>query len=442
MPQNKKATAVAQKQTKVTVIPDEEKKALAQHNFLPIAYVLKKLSSKEKPMSAKEITNNLNILYPYQHFSERTILRNLQALQRLKKFHENNPRTGASLIGLMRNVLGGEIMFAKDDFTSKRDNLYYFEPNLSAANYNMITASITSNRYLSQEEKEQLCMLLSGIAIYDTKDNTKQNKAATASDKTAAQLQKEENERLRKEKEEGILKKGVREGKTLKAGRAKNNGQNTHFLNVVNQLHTAIRNRHKVEIIYGNYCLNKKKSGIADLRPVNQKKPYLLNPYALFWNDGHYYLIATHKDYDNPVHFRVDRILNIEETSTEVRAIPEQLKEFFTAPKRSNPAPAFLADKYNEIYPLAGIYDYDTRIICRFRCKPKQLSILVDTFGPNMILTEAKDFPDMLEARIEDVQYDCARLFAVQQHEAITAISPPELVEDVKNSLKASLAKL
>lgn len=85
----------------------------------------------------------------------------------------------------------------------------------------------------------------------------------------------------------------------------------------VDKLHAAIAQNKKVAFKYFDYNVQKEK--------VFRKKGeiYYGSPYALSWDDENYYLIVYYGKYDNFVHYRVDRMSDIEVLDQLRDALPE-----------------------------------------------------------------------------------------------------------------------
>lgn len=74
----------------------------------------------------------------------------------------------------------------------------------------------------------------------------------------------------------------------------------------IDAIHTAINDGFKISFKYFDYDLDKKR--------IYRKNGelYCQTPMALFWDDDKYYLICYSPKYDDFVHYRVDRMSNIE----------------------------------------------------------------------------------------------------------------------------------
>ncbi len=377
--------------------------------------VLKEHASKGHPMSARKISDELSMISGLDH-SEKTVLRKLQRLITLQK------EIDESL--LEKNLylaLGGKLVEVSGNSKTglRTQARYYFEPLLDQSDVDMICGTITSNRYLTQKEKDYLIARQQTLAYGD--------RFVIGG--------------------EPLPKKPVR--KVDGAARV---------LSIVNQLHDAINKQHQIEIVYGAYGTNEQKSGRVELKPKNIQKPYKLNPYALLWNDGEYYLLATHKGYTNPSHFRVDRIISVKKVCTKEDAtkfverekIPDSLKPFF---KRVKGKYEFLDEKYTITYPMMVIYGEKDLCRCIIECKSNAIGVVVDYFGNEIQILPSQLSHDTDETdvngkpvsyvgiRLPYAQYDNVKAFCLLQQSIISAVAPERLVDDVRNQLREDALK-
>lgn len=75
----------------------------------------------------------------------------------------------------------------------------------------------------------------------------------------------------------------------------------------VDKLHSAIHKGCKVSFQYTSWNLKK------ELVPKHNGKEYIVNPFSLTWDDENYYLIAYDELEEKVKHFRVDKMLDLEE---------------------------------------------------------------------------------------------------------------------------------
>ena len=99
--------------------------------------------------------------------------------------------------------------------------------------------------------------------------------------------------------------------------RVKANNEGIYYL--VDNIHTAIREKKKVSFQYQEYAQNKEKVLKHD------GYTYYFSPFSLIWNDDCYYAIGFSEKHDKIAKFRVDRMvgLAITEQAAERKALPQ-----------------------------------------------------------------------------------------------------------------------
>lgn len=417
---------------------NERKNIMIQLEIPLLIYILKKCSTKAKPLYASDIAQYMSLITGEKH-TAKNIQRKLQKICLLQNDNEEE---------IVNNTLfltfGGCVVEVTNENTpniQKIQTRYYFRPLLDAGDVALICGAITSNRYLTPQEKKYLLSREQTLTLCnDTEENIEKIKGyftpQLLPDKPASAA-----------KQPSIKKNSVTSAPAKQA---------SSLLHLVNRLHDAIENKYQLQIIYGIYDADPDSFKHIRFRARNADKPYNINPYALLWSNGAYYLLATHDGHDNPVHFRVDRImtarpraLETDATQKQPRAgLPESLKPYF-----SMDGTAFDVVKYTATYPLMGIYDAADTQNCFIECTATTLSILIDHFGTGINIQpsplphnkEEVDFhgkpQQFFAVQIKQVQYDNILQLCLQQHSSITALHPRRLVEDVQRGLTLSLQK-
>ncbi len=411
---------------------------LKQHESSLIIYLLKRLTSPENPISAPELAGKLNELisgadttgseaHP-EYFNEKTTRRKLDQLIIPNK---NNIR---HLLNHILTVSAGGLI--KSALTSgKGQNRYYFEPLLTASDLNLICGSLRSCRYLSESEKNFLISQLR--FIYPEPDCGEEKDILEGGGWISA--------------EEAQFKRPSSSSSSFP-------GKNPAFLKNTQILSEAIEKKIQIELKYGIFDISASEK--VDFHARNADHPYILNPFALLWNDGEYYLIATSDSNPTPWHYRVDRIIDVkihrdQQTYEEVKRgeIPESLKPFYERDKESGDL-IFNEIKYTNTYPSMAIYKSRNLTNCTFECTNWSLQILVDNFGPDLMIKKS-DLPHdpsevdyvgrrqtFLLATVKQVQYDNAKRFAINNCQYLTLVSPPKMVDEVYEVLMQSAQKL
>ncbi len=377
------------------------------------------------PMLAEEISDYLGPV------SKRTIQRTIAELLDYQNYdREEDPKARTEkkkIAEVLYSVYGGRI-----GTVGEKHLRYFFEPCLDDASMRMLKGTVLSNRFLSQDEKDYL---LSRMRIMNMLEDTNPE---------ASELEEEDPD------------EGVPEAEDLNT--ASIPGEDNLFLRNIVQLNRAITEEKMIVFTYGTY--DKAANGTIDYHARmegNKKKRYVVNPYAMFWNNGHYYLLATYVEGKEPsymkgekqtVHFRVDRIIRLKVLEKHRRErIPQDLKrEYFEVD-------VFLEEKYTRRFPHMRISREARLINCVIECTPWSLQVLVDAFGTMFQVKESRkkhgeDELDynareqvFLEAYIKDVDFENARDFCLANPEYLTPIEPAELVDAVKEKLEYSLNK-
>lgn len=181
-------------------------------------------------------------------------------------------------------------------------------------------------------------------------------------------------------------------------------------------LDAAIRNRKQVRVQYGAYQLEQVD---GEWKPVLRQRQsagmLTIDPYALMWSNGYYYLVGKNEGMMN---LRVDRILSVAELPTS-----------FT--RDGGFDPYIYRDKSPVMYP--GIPHFT-----RLRCKVGMVNTVLDFFGPQARFTQPKDGWVEITMSIASAGI---RLFAMQYADAVEVLEPQELREDIQERLNAALQR-
>ena len=149
-----------------------------------------------------------------------------------------------------------------------------------------------------------------------------------------------------------ILKRQLYVDKRVKA-----NNEGIFYL--VDNIHTAIREKKRITFQYQEYNQNKEKV----LKHNGQV--YSVSPYALVWNDDCYYVLGYSDSHDKVVKFRVDRMVDMKISE---KAAVRKPKDFE------------VSDYFSQIFSM---YDGEG---CRVTllCENDLMKSIVDRFGENV----------------------------------------------------------
>lgn len=422
------------------LIKDETARQIRSYDAILALFIIKAMTDEDHAMSIHDVSEQLNYLFKAEDsdlFPERTIRRKMD---NLAPTDELRASVNEHIKRLITPLIGGTVESRAADGIERGTNKkntgsqrrFYFEPVLGTSDLDLISGALMSSRYLSEDEKmyllSRLSMLQPGYSY------------APASVKLAEYTTMDEIPAIPK--------------RPTKNKAASLPMDSSELLKHVQFIYDAVLNGYKLEMTYGMYDKKEGSSSMTFL-PRNEDKPYIINPYALFWNKGEYYLLATHKWFKNPVHFRLDRIIKVSPYMVEDKSgnlkeekrdpIPDVLTPFF---KRTAGKLIFDGIKYAGKYPDMKIYHKPDPVTCVFECTSMSLQVLVDYFGTNIHLAEStlphsKDEVDIngkpqhfLTATINGIQRENAFLFCVEHAKYFKLLSPQTLVDDVRAELK------
>lgn len=143
------------------------------------------------------------------------------------------------------------------------------------------------------------------------------------------------------------------------------------FYNIDN-INEAIKNCKKITFKYAKRIIG------SDQQPTVAYKNRTVSPYALTWQDDHYYLICNYEKYDNLMQLRVDRIKSVE--------ILEQPWRHFS--QVSEYTDTFDVADYTE--KLFGMFGGELQDI-KFKAENSILEQIVDRFGNRIFISNVSN---------------------------------------------------
>lgn len=197
---------------------------------------------------------------------------------------------------------------------------------------------------------------------------------------------------------------------------------NPRMIKIIARLDDAIRLKRKVHITYGEHRLEKQDDGRWSPVLLRRRKNAELEvePYALMWSNGNYYLIARHYGMMN---LRADRILDA-----------VLLDERFTVPPDFDPV------RYRNSCPV--MYPGKNQFV-RMRCRVSMVNTLLDFFGDLPQYTAPVKGPDGDETTELTMSIAPAgvKLFALQYAGSVEVLEPQSLREEIARELEAAAEK-
>ena len=229
--------------------------------FNLVVYILQTQTTVDKPFSKEDVEEELFKIVPYEKDARR-LLDTIPIIDNAKNIED--------VYDTIAVVYGGRIVTVPG-----KPKKYYFEPFINPSDLNMIKGSILSDKYLSDKEKDYL----------------------TSVEDLLCPVQAE-----RELTEASNLERPASIDKTTSY-------QVSNWFYSIQTIFEAIKKGYKLELTYGEYYFDSiKKPSKPKFRVKNTDNPYIVNPYALLWNNGHQYLIATTNEHENISHYRIDRI--------------------------------------------------------------------------------------------------------------------------------------
>ena len=192
-------------------------------------------------------------------------------------------------------------------------------------------------------------------------------------------------------------------------------------MKIIARLDEAIRQKRKVRILYGEHRLEH-SGGIWQpvLRKREKHGELDVEPYALMWSNGNYYLVARHR---GMVNLRADRIM-----------AAELLEDRFTL------SPDFDPVRYRNSCP--AMYSGERKFV-RLRCKTSLLNTLLDVFGDLPQYRKPETGPDGTETTevTMSIAPAGAKIFALEYAGGVEVLEPQALREEIARELAAAAKK-
>lgn len=179
----------------------------------------------------------------------------------------------------------------------------------------------------------------------------------------------------------------------------------------IDEISRAIAENCKVEFNY----ISRELNGREFVDVIKQRK---VSPYALTWQDDHYYLICNYEKYDNLMHLRLDRITKAKKCEEKARHFSKvsEYTEFFD-----------VADYTGKIF---GMFSGELQTI-ELRCKKSVAKAVVDRFSENIFITNVTEdeFCFSYKAAISEALVT----FIMNFGDSVEVIKPQSLKEMIIN---------
>ena len=140
----------------------------------------------------------------------------------------------------------------------------------------------------------------------------------------------------------------------------------------IDKISRAVSEKKKIGFEYVNRVLS------PDRTIEKQKREMLISPYALTWQDDHYYVIGNYEKYDNLIHLRLDRMYKVKITDMPQRHFSEvsEYTDYFDTP-----------DYTAKLFGMHGGEIYDIEL----KCSKKITEQVADRFGEDIFIKKVTD---------------------------------------------------
>ena len=198
--------------------------------------------------------------------------------------------------------------------------------------------------------------------------------------------------------------------------------QNPELFHTIDILDEAITAGKQVRITYNHYGTDMKLH--PGLDSDGSVKRQTLNPYQMVATEGRYYLICNNDHHTTVSNYRIDRMTDIELLETPVKplGLVEGLEDGLN-----------LQDYvYRNVNMFSGKAEKAEFII-----QKKAVSVVIDFFGKHVSFHEQED--GTVLCRLQ-VSAEAMKHWAVEHANMARVISPPGLVEEIREELKKAAA--
>ncbi len=186
----------------------------------------------------------------------------------------------------------------------------------------------------------------------------------------------------------------------------------------IDTVNRAIEEKKQIKIKYSSRKLDANRNVRSVLKEMT------LNPYALCWQDDHYYLIGNYVKYDNLIHLRLDRIRAAEVTDTPVRHFSEvsPYKDFFNT-----------ADYTQKLF---GMYSGEVCAVDLY-CSKDITEQVFDRFGEGLFIKEESE--NAFKITVNVVLSDALVTWIINYGDKLRVEKPQRLQQMVVDRARAVL---
>ena len=198
--------------------------------------------------------------------------------------------------------------------------------------------------------------------------------------------------------------------------------ENRQLFYNIHILDEAIVEGKQVRITYGYYGMDMQLH--ENVNEDGSRKWQILNPYQMVTSEGRYYLICNKDNYDTVANYRIDRIIDIE------------LLEKPAKPKNQVEGLEDGLNMEDYVYQNLNMFSGKPEKV-EFVIPKKAVSVVIDFFGKHVRFHEEEDGTVTCSLL---VSRESMKRWAVQMAGTVRVVSPPELVEEVREEIRKAAA--
>ena len=194
---------------------------------------------------------------------------------------------------------------------------------------------------------------------------------------------------------------------------------NEEIYYVIDALNDAIISKKQVTFKY------KRRNFDKENKKSYTEKTFTVSPYALIWEDDHYYLVCNNAKYDNFMNLRLDRMKKVEKLDDDARCV-EEISEY----KGSFD----VADYASKMFNMFSGVNSKVELLCDLELREE----IMDRFGAKIPLTavDTDHFKTTIDAAVSDGLVSWIMTFG----DKIKVIEPESLAKSVKEKAKSIAA--
>lgn len=303
-----------------------------------------------------------------------------------EKTDQEHPMTGLEILEYLESAgvpanektLRGDIKLLQDlglDIVKvvSRPNLYYWgERHFEMPELKLLIDAVSSSRFITKKKSQVLSKKLAQLASEGQRKDLRRNIQAT--------------------------------------NRAKSENESIYYS--VNTVNEAINRRRKIQFQYTEYG--------PDLEIVlrGDGEVYELSPYAMLWNEDHYYVVGWSDKHENVSVFRVDRLYRPEILDAKAVKRPE----------------GFNLDDYSA--PIFDMFEGKERVPVKLSVRNDLAKYLVDRFGTDLETVAGGLGADRFEVTVEVSLGPTFYAWVFQFEGGVRIMEPKSAVEQMNQMIK------